>query len=436
MTLSVHQSNTWEKTSPRNVRNPNTAQALKRYLDLTLTGTKKNLATHGKNIGRKGHPPSPYTFDRPDMEHSVYQVLNAHTNKTSRFNKAPSWVQEINEKVKNHNGEAPMFTEQFLPAYKLEQHRPESRPLSGISTKSAPVVINGEMYYRPNRKHTYLQASNRPCSAKDGRQTRANKLKNKHRAQSMTALPSNDTKQQLKRMKEKKPIPLHLSRDLLPIPCHTGETPHSFIIGARYNCSNFMDSRSFARLGLYVPRQDPLRTFLKTYKGEDGIEEPTSESDFVGFTSVRVGGSSTKTQPNIARKPPTGQRMQRSLPPPHVRRVVREAWLNGDLTNNTETNQSRNSVVHYAPQIDNENLPNSKVEYKAPSTTPRSSKQVSKSKPGSRNINITGQQVNNAVSESPVSQPRSTPGGSRASKVGTSPVIRKRSIEAIVPCPE
>lgn len=69
-----------------------------------------------------------------------------------------------------------------------------------------------------------------------------------------------------------------LSCSLLPIPCHTGETPHSFVVGARYNHSHYLDSRSFARIGLYLPRRDPLRPFLKVYRGENAYDDVTSNS--------------------------------------------------------------------------------------------------------------------------------------------------------------
>jgi len=44
-----------------------------------------------------------------------------------------------------------------------------------------------------------LQASSRPSSAKENRITRATALREEHRTQAMSAVPSNDTKMQLKR---------------------------------------------------------------------------------------------------------------------------------------------------------------------------------------------------------------------------------------------
>uniref|UniRef100_H2ZHE9 Uncharacterized protein n=1 Tax=Ciona savignyi TaxID=51511 RepID=H2ZHE9_CIOSA len=189
-----------------------------------------------------------------------------------------------------------------------------------------------------------------------------------------------------------------------------------------------MDSRSFARLGLYVPRENPHRTFLKTYKGEDGIEEPNSESDFVGFTSVRVGSNQ---QQKVSWKPPSGQRMQPSLPSPRVRKVIREAWLNGDLSNTGEQQRASRNSSHYSSVHRNESGEEGQMKrnYRAPSTTPR--KQVPRAQSGS--MNIKGQQVNNASPE-PTASKRSTPGGSRVSKACASPAERKRSIEAIIPC--
>nr|CAB3262715.1 uncharacterized protein LOC100182232 [Phallusia mammillata] len=432
MTLTVQHPRTpvWgkkvsETSCQRNVR---TAQALKRYLDLTLTGTKKNLAQHGRT-SRKGNPPSPYTFDKPEVESAIVHALQSKPVPVS-LSKTPGWINEINEKICNHNGEAPMFTEKFLPMSKQEQRQPpDSRPLSGVSTKSAPVIIDGEMYYRPSRKHTFLQASNRPASAKESRLNRASKLREKHRCQSMSSVPSNDTKLQLKRMKDMKPKPLHLNKDLMPIPCHTGETPHSFIIGARYNCSHFMDSRSYARLGLYVPRQNPLRTFLKIYKGEEAYADAESDSDFVGHTSVKAAGSSGKLQFESS-----NTRLQPQVNPPHVRKVVKEAWLNSQENSNTElAPKPRRSFVAYSRQSNSHKSPKPKF-YEGPSTTPRSEKKTPINSKSQDKFNVQGQHMT------------SSPDGTRGTdvKVKRTPsstqssgkARKKQSIEAIVPSAE
>ncbi|XP_076807537.1 uncharacterized protein LOC143450755 isoform X1 [Clavelina lepadiformis] len=427
----------WTKQSPGNIQNAKTAQALKRYLDLTLTGTKKNLAEHARH-GRKGHPPSPYTFDRPDFESTIHRALSSQLGQKNTT-KTPDWVHEINEKICNHNGEAPVFTENFLPSHKSEQSKiAPSRPLSGISTKSAPVVINGEMYYRPNKKHIYLQACNRPASAKEERLTRASKLRNKHRTQSMSAIPSTDanTKLQLKRMKEAKPRPLHLNKDLLPIPCHMGETPHSFIIGARYNCTHFMDSRSFARLGLYVPRKDPIRTFLKTYKGGDAFTDPGSDSDFVGYTSVRGGSSGKMQNPPRSQNIQTQTRNPASFPGTHIRKVVKEAWLSGDgqeakplkykppsvasTISQTILNQGRTSQ-RKTPSDDNVKKANQ--DKNARTTSPSSGRRKSslKTPPPKAKFNVKGQPVVTFT------------GLERSSPI---PNQAKRNIEAVIPSTE
>jgi hypothetical protein len=44
--------------------------------------------------------------------------------------------------------------------------------------------------------------------------------------------------------------------------CPDHESFHEFIIGARYNCSHQIDSRSLERLGVYVPRENLSGTFI------------------------------------------------------------------------------------------------------------------------------------------------------------------------------
>ena len=47
LTLKPKVNKTLGSQIPESIRNVHSAMALKRYLDLTLTGTKKNLAQHG-----------------------------------------------------------------------------------------------------------------------------------------------------------------------------------------------------------------------------------------------------------------------------------------------------------------------------------------------------------------------------------------------------
>nr|XP_039251319.1 uncharacterized protein LOC120328841 [Styela clava] len=368
MTIN-HQSSRCSSASSRSTKNDqnrNAALALKRYLDLTLRGTRKNLADHGvSNRGKQGHPISPYTFDRPDTEESVQKILQ-NPESVENIARPPGWVNHINSSTVKHSGEAPLFTENFLPPSKEKQIKDSqityARPLSGISTKSAPVIINGAMYYRQTKKHTFLQASRRPASAMEDRMTRTAKLRNKHRSQVMSGIPSDSTKDEFKRMKEMKPTRQNLNKDLLPIPCHGNESPHAFIIGARYNCSHFMDSRSFSRLGLYVPRKNPLGTFLKTYKGGDAFDNGSESEGFMDQTSVRTGGSiRPTTQPlsdhNVRTYPKRFQ--QPTIPPPHLRKVVKQAWLN------TNTSDENSNI-----ELSNRKPPQSRLQPSCPLTRP------------------------------------------------------------------
>ena len=68
--------------------------------------------------GRKGHPPSPYSFDKPGIESSIRQALDNESD-VSRIGKPPKWVQHINERICKHSGEAPMFSESLLSSKKV-----------------------------------------------------------------------------------------------------------------------------------------------------------------------------------------------------------------------------------------------------------------------------------------------------------------------------
>jgi len=321
--------------------------------------------------GKKDLPPSPYTFDNPDMEMSIRRFM---TGSAASGNKTPVWFDQANDKIRNHDGEALVFTENFLPSNKHDQGRPtftpkkKQRPVSGISTKSAPTVVNGDTYYRPNKTHSYLQASKRPQTAKVDRETRASKLRNRHRQTSMSATPSCDTKLQLKRMKEQKPKPIHMNKDLIPIPSSLDETPHSFIIGARYNCSNFMDSRSFSRLGLYVPRQNPLKSFLKNSK-QDMTQEMTS--DFAGSTAVKPGGNSGSA--SILKH----QNNKSSPVNLFIKKVaIKEAWL---TTDNPPTKKKLNKSRVQSAQASSETSDSNRMTCNTPISRGGSSRRSSQS---------------------------------------------------------
>lgn len=341
MTLKIDQawncsSSSYSGQSSR--KNSASAVALRRYLDLTLRGTRQSL-TEAAARGQRNQPVLDHSSgsQKPVLsEGGTYCSGKLHPSSLSDDTKPPNWVNEMNARIVNHGGEAPIFSQNFLSYYKDEQslssphHR--QRPLSGISTKSAPVVINGAMYHRPNKAHSYLQASRRPASAVLNRMTRAAYLRKNHQSKARTGNPSDNTKEELQRMKGAKPMHHGLTKDLMPIPCHANETPHSFIIGARYNCSNFMDSRSFSRLGLYVPRSNPLGTFLKVYKGDESTYDNLNEQEHNEKTSVRTGGSmkrkgSTRPLSECNGRATYSKASHPGLPVPHIRKVFKESWL-------------------------------------------------------------------------------------------------------------
>ena len=68
--------------------------------------------------GRKAYPPSPYSFDKPQLERTIQQALKDDSD-TRKVGSPPKWVQNINEKICKHTGEAPMFAESLLPSNKV-----------------------------------------------------------------------------------------------------------------------------------------------------------------------------------------------------------------------------------------------------------------------------------------------------------------------------
>ena len=70
-------------------------------------------------LGHKAHPPSPYSFDKPDLQNAIRQALKEESA-TRISNIPPKWVQNINARICKHTGEAPLFSEKLLPSNKVQ----------------------------------------------------------------------------------------------------------------------------------------------------------------------------------------------------------------------------------------------------------------------------------------------------------------------------
>ncbi|XP_041120477.1 uncharacterized protein LOC121323452 [Polyodon spathula] len=68
------------------------------------------------------------------------------------------WVTELN-KMQKHSGEAPLFTENLLSAGKDEQLSGQPLLRSPKPLKARTTSPEGQLFYRPERSHRYLQAS-------------------------------------------------------------------------------------------------------------------------------------------------------------------------------------------------------------------------------------------------------------------------------------
>jgi len=130
--------------------------------------------------------------------------------------------------------------------------------------KPRRIIANGaDMYCQTNRSHDFLLASERPASGSRDRQTRTSRLRSMHREQGQSACIYNAAKIEFNRKKQRPESGKKTQDRWLPTTIQLCETPRPFLVGTRYNCSNYTDLRTFANLGLYVSRVNPATTFLK-----------------------------------------------------------------------------------------------------------------------------------------------------------------------------
>ncbi|XP_015216508.1 uncharacterized protein [Lepisosteus oculatus] len=186
-----------------------------------------------------------------------------------------NWVTEING-IQKHSGQAPLFTENMLSPIKDEQLSGQPLPKSLKPLKARTTSPEGQLFYRPERSHRYLQATvfesdahgrtERPQSALPalhlGRPTRSSLLRTRYLSPSV----SKDFHQKDKTTPSPKKcsssrLPLNL-KELQRACTSVGEDVHSFLIGARYNRERYMDSVAVEKYGVYLSRSYPNCAFL------------------------------------------------------------------------------------------------------------------------------------------------------------------------------
>ncbi|KAK7091084.1 uncharacterized protein [Littorina saxatilis] len=253
-----------------------------RCLDLTFEGhdlvfknedLDNGRLPHGGYRGSKNHPMGIYSWDRgPDYQRQLQVDLQRLVDsEVAEQHGSPHWTLEAHRQP-THSGESPLIINKFLSPSKHEQVNGTdrwTRVSSRAGRSSAPPCPQGGKYYRPNRMHQYLTATElRNAAGNDdvlryGRPTRTTLLRARqrvnHPAESFTS------RRQLEhRMDELKNAsvfsnPKEITQHQTEV---EGETFHSFLTGARYNRAHHLDSKSLTQYGVYMPRDNPLGCFV------------------------------------------------------------------------------------------------------------------------------------------------------------------------------
>nr|KAG5697267.1 hypothetical protein BaRGS_031263 [Batillaria attramentaria] len=202
-----------------------------------------------KRVGRKKHPIGIYSFDKGrDYQRQIREDLDKMLEgDVLEVHGSPSWAIEAHRQP-THSGESPLLANKFLSASK-----------------------NGVLYYRPNRTHQYLTATElKDASEADdvlkyGRPTRTTLLRARQRAGSASSNAYEIRRQLVQRMDEiRHGCVFSNPKEFLPQQ-HTdidGQSFHSFVTGARYNRAHCLDSKSLTQYGVYMPRNNPLGCFV------------------------------------------------------------------------------------------------------------------------------------------------------------------------------
>ncbi|GFO40059.1 hypothetical protein PoB_006656400 [Plakobranchus ocellatus] len=268
-----------------------------RHLDLSFEG--KHLAErnqldngklpHGGYRGSKKHPPSHLSYDKGrDFQHRLEEELSRmmDVEEMAKHGGSPSWSILVHNSP-SYTDESPLITNNLLAASKLAQ-------INGINMYNRTSLLpkkcprsakpEGAAYYRPNRMHQYLSATELKNSASEdvnikyGRPTRTTLLRARQRSNSA---PSNhlEKKQNFaQRLDELKTAPgsAPTNTEYLQLQSvRDGESLHSYLTGARYNRPPL---GPIAETSAAVPRVLSARLSERSYPMSDRPESAVSNN--------------------------------------------------------------------------------------------------------------------------------------------------------------
>ncbi|PAA83704.1 hypothetical protein BOX15_Mlig024412g1 [Macrostomum lignano] len=191
--------------------------------------------------------------------------------------------------------ESLLFKTHLLAPNRLEQQDGGARRAKSAYEKTRrqnPAIPPGS-FYRPTSAHPFLQPQQQPQqlqqpppepagedSYRYGRPTRASILRNQNRIQSAPVAIQEERRQdrlRAERLERKRCISANqVQRELAERKSGrvTGETFHAFLVGARYNSSNYIDRRAIDRYGMYLPRSNPAECFGRPDRLLTSLDSP------------------------------------------------------------------------------------------------------------------------------------------------------------------
>ncbi|XP_025079008.1 uncharacterized protein LOC112555062 [Pomacea canaliculata] len=295
-----------------------------RFVDLSLDGAelgKKAESDNGKFPlgGYKKSKRSPigiYSYDKPrDYQHQLREdIERLLDSEVLEVHGSPTWTLEAHRQP-THSGESPLLTNKYLASSKhdvINGTAKWSKESLNPRRCSAPPVYQGALYYRPNRAHQYLSATELRDAAENdvivkyGRPTRTTLLRARQRSKTGSFNAYEIRRELVQRMEEIKngsifSNPKDFAQNHTDI---DGEPFHYFVTGARYNRAHCLDARSLTQYGVYLPRCNPLGWFVLEQRlaemADGSPDSPRSDVD-EGSAPV-VAPSRPTTAPGFGRR--------------------------------------------------------------------------------------------------------------------------------------
>jgi len=244
---------------------------------------------HGGYRGTRKHPPCGLSVDksrefRQALDHEVSRILT--DQEMTQNGRSPSWSLVVHRQP-SFSDESPLITQSFLAASKYEQtdgitllNRTSLLP---SKSRNRRLKNTGEKYYRPNRTHQYLTATELRDHSKDqvnvahGRPTRTTLLRARTKCMSAQTNSYETRREAIHKIEDVKPSTSSTaaSAEYLQLRnVREAESLHSYLTGARYNRANCLDSKSVENSGLYIPRSNTaLGSIFRGPKGQEYLRE-------------------------------------------------------------------------------------------------------------------------------------------------------------------